>query len=256
MFLNHLDTRSLRLDTIIVLKRFVVVLPSANLGDVENTRTYGEACATAHALDLIGERWALLVIRELLLGPKRFTDLRTGLPNVSPNRLSRRLRELEDLGLVQRRKLAPPSGSWVYELTEWGGELEPVIAQLGRWGRRSPFRDLDAHISSDALMLALRGDFDPTAGDNLSAVYAIRFGEDHFVVRVADGRLDVQRGDVPEPDVAIDTDARTFAAVLTGRQDLKKAIRGGQFTLSGDPDTFSRLLDALPRPKPIAAPAS
>jgi alkyl sulfatase BDS1-like metallo-beta-lactamase superfamily hydrolase len=143
----------------------------------------------------------------------------------------------------------------VYELTEWGSELEPVIVHLGRWGRRSPFRDLDAHISSDSLMLALRGDFDPTAGDNLGAVYAIRFGEDHFVVRIADGRLDVQRGDVPEPDVAIDTDARTFAAVLTRRQDVKKAIRSGQFTLSGDPKTFARLLDALPRPEPAAAPA-
>lgn len=222
---------------------------------MENTRTYGEACATAHALDLIGERWALLVIRELLFGPKRFTDLRTGLPNVSPNRLSRRLRELEDLGLVQRRKLAPPSGSWVYELTDWGMELEPVIVQLGRWGRRSPFRDLDAHISSDALMLALRSDFDPTASDNLSAIYAIRFGEDHFVVRVVNGRLDVQRGDVPEPDTAIDTDVRTFAAVITRREGLKEAMRSGQFTMSGDPDTFDRLLDALPRPKPAATPS-
>jgi DNA-binding HxlR family transcriptional regulator len=222
---------------------------------VENTRTYGEACATAHALDLIGERWALLVVRELLFGPKRFTDLRTGLPGASPNRLARRLRELEGLGLVQRRKLAPPSGSRVYELTDWGRELEPVLVQLGRWGRRSPFRDLDAPISSDALMLALRDDFEPTASDDLNATYAIRFGEDHFIVRVADRRLDIQRGDLPQPDTAIDTDTKTFVALITKRQDLTEAVRTGQITMSGDPDTFERLLNALPRPQPAPTPS-
>ncbi|MDX6431886.1 MAG: hypothetical protein QOE54_4252 [Streptosporangiaceae bacterium] len=222
---------------------------------MENTRTYGEACATAHALDLIGERWALLVVRELLFGPKRFTDLRTGLPNAGPNRLSRRLRELEGLGLVRRRKLAPPSGSWVYELTDWGRELEPVLVHLGRWGRRSPFRDLDAHIGSDALMLALRDDFDPATSDDLNATYAIRFGEDHFGVRVADGRLDIERGDLLRPDATIDTDARTFVALMTKGQDLKEAMRTGQVTVSGDPDAFKRLLNALPRPEPAPTPS-
>jgi DNA-binding HxlR family transcriptional regulator len=222
---------------------------------VENTRTYGEACATAHALDLIGERWALLVVRELLFGPKRFTDLRGGLPNAGPNRLSRRLRELEGLGLVRRRKLAPPSGSWVYELTGWGRELEPVLVQLGRWGRRSPFRDLDAPISSDALMLALRDDFDPATSDDLNATYAIRFGEDRFVVRVADGHLDIKRGETLRPDTAIDTDTRTFVALFTKRQDLKEAVRTGQVALSGDPDAFERLLNALPRPIRASAPS-
>jgi DNA-binding HxlR family transcriptional regulator len=222
---------------------------------VESTRTYGEACATAHALDLIGERWAILVVRELLFGPKRFTDLRAGLPNASPNRLSRRLRELEGLGLVRRRKLAPPSGSWVYELTDWGRELEPVLVQLGRWGRRSPFRDLDAHIGSDALMLALRDDFDPAASGGLNATYAIRFGEDHFAVHVADGHLDIERGDPPRPDAAINTDARTFVALMTKRQGLKEAVRTGQITLSGDPEAFQRLLNALPRPETAPAPS-
>jgi DNA-binding HxlR family transcriptional regulator len=222
---------------------------------VEKTRTYGEACATAHALDLIGERWALLVVRELLFGPRRFTDLRAGLPNAGPNRLSHRLRELDQLGLVRRRKLAPPSGSWVYELTDWGRELEPVLIALGRWGRRSPFRDLDAHIGSAALMLALRDDFDPAAGDDLNATYAIRFGEDHFVVRVADGRLDIERGDLHRPDAAIDTDTTTFVTLITKRQDLSEAVRTGHITLTGDPDAFERLLDALPRPVPASVVA-
>src|SRR3977135_907512 len=98
------------------------------------TRTYGDQRGVARALDVVGERWALLVVRELLLGPKRFTDLRTGLPHLSADVLSQRLRELERAGVVRRRKLPPPAGSRVYELTEWGRDLEPVVLDLGRWG--------------------------------------------------------------------------------------------------------------------------
>src|SRR4051794_40586324 len=102
------------------------------------TRTYGDGCAIARALDVVGERWALLIVRELLLGPKRYTDLRRGLPNASPNVLSERLRELEQAGVVQRRKLPPPASSRVYELTEWGLDLEEVVQSLGSWASRSP----------------------------------------------------------------------------------------------------------------------
>src|SRR5215204_4140654 len=97
--------------------------PRARLLGMATMRTYDDGCAAAHALDLIGERWALLVVRELLLGPKRFTDLRAGLPNASPNVLAQRLRELEAAGIVRRRKLPPPAASRVYELTEWGQDL-------------------------------------------------------------------------------------------------------------------------------------
>src|SRR4051812_14168026 len=110
-------------------------------------RTYGDACGAAHALDLVGERWALLVVRELLLGPKRFTDLRTGIPNASPNVLARRLKERGATGLARRRKPPPPAASSVYELTEWGQELEPALQALGRFGARSPFRPLDGDLS-------------------------------------------------------------------------------------------------------------
>src|SRR5688572_21078405 len=99
-------------------------------------RSYEDGCAAAHALDIVGERWALLVVRELLLGPKRFTDLRTGLPGISPNVLASRLGELERTAVVRRRRLMPPAGSWVYELTPWGRELEPIILGLGHWGAR------------------------------------------------------------------------------------------------------------------------
>src|SRR5882757_1950655 len=109
-------------------------------------RSYQDPCGIARALDLVGERWALLVVRELLLGPKRFTDLRAGLPNVSPNVLSQRLHELEQAGVLLRHRLGPPVSSWVYDLTEWGHDLEPVLLHLGRWGRRSPLLDVDADV--------------------------------------------------------------------------------------------------------------
>src|ERR671933_478014 len=115
-------------------------------------RTYDDGCAAAHALDLVGERWALLVVRELLLGPKRFTDLRAGLPNASPNVLAQRLRELERAGVMRRRNLPPPAASRVYELTEWGEELEPVIIRLGGWGARSPSRPHEAKQGIDSLI--------------------------------------------------------------------------------------------------------
>src|SRR5919202_1684482 len=152
-------------------------------------RTYCDGCAAAHALDLVGERWALLVVRELLLGPKRFTDLRAGLPGVSPNVLAQRLRELERAGVVRRRKLPPPAASKVYELTEWGLELEPVIVRLGRWGARSPLRPLDAALGVDSLVLSFRTMFDPLAADGLTASYELRLGEDVFVAVVDDGRF-------------------------------------------------------------------
>src|SRR5919202_5111670 len=125
-------------------------------------RTYCDACAAAHALDLVGERWALLVVRELLLGPKRYTDLRAGLPNASPNVLSQRLDELERAGIGRRRKLRPPAGSRVYELTDWGRELEETVMSLGRWAARSPIGlPSDAPIGADSMILALRSRFDP-----------------------------------------------------------------------------------------------
>src|SRR5215204_3954481 len=163
-------------------------------------RTYCDGCAAAHALDLVGERWALLVVRELLLGPKRFTDLRAGLPNVSPNVLAQRLRELERAGVVWRRKLPPPAASRVYELTEWGLELEPVITQLGRWGARSPSRPRDAALGVDSLILSLRTMFDAGAAKGIEALYELRLGEEVFRAEIGEGRFEVVRGDAERPE--------------------------------------------------------
>src|SRR5215204_4849432 len=177
-------------------------------------RTYCDGCAAAHALDLIGERWALLVVRELLLGPKRFTDLRTGLPGVSPNVLAQRLRELERAGVVRRRKLPPPAASRVYELTDWGSELEPVIIQLGRWGARSPSRLRDAALGVDSLVLSLRTMFDPHAAEGLEASYEFRLGEARFRAVVDDGTFEIARGDDDRPDATIETNPTTLAALV------------------------------------------
>src|SRR3954462_7810726 len=139
-------------------------------------RPYGDRCGIARALDAVGERWALLVVRALMLGPKRFTDLRAGLPNVGPDVLAQRLRELEAAGVVRRRKLAPPSAARVYELTEWGRELEPVVLGLGRFGSRAPFPAGEAELGTDAFAIALKTVFDPAADPDLEATVELRVG--------------------------------------------------------------------------------
>jgi DNA-binding HxlR family transcriptional regulator/putative sterol carrier protein len=211
-------------------------------------RTYGESCAAAHALDLVGERWALLVVRELLLGPKRFTDLHRGMAHVNPRILSQRLRELEQVGVLHRRKLDPPAACWVYELTSWGAELESVLVQLGRWGRRSPLLDVDAPVTVDAVMLALRNRFDANANHGWSATFVLRFAHDRLSVHVAGGRIRIVREDTAEPDAIVETSPETFAALVTKRQNLSAAMGSGQLTLTGDTEAVQRLFDAIPKP--------
>jgi DNA-binding HxlR family transcriptional regulator len=217
-------------------------------------RTYCDACAAAHALDLVGERWALLVVRELLLGPKRFTDLRAGLPNASPNVLAQRLRELERAGIVRRRKLPPPAASRVYELTEWGEELEAVIISLGRWGARSPSRPRDAELGVDSLILSFRTMFDPRHAHGLRASYELRFGEERFYAVVADGRLEIERGSAQEPDATIETDVGTLAALVYEGSSLEEALRSGEIKIEGEREAVERFLGLFSLPEP-AAPA-
>jgi DNA-binding HxlR family transcriptional regulator/putative sterol carrier protein len=217
-------------------------------------RTYGDGCPIARALDLVGERWALLVVRELLLGPKRYTDLRRGLPNASPNVLSQRLGELERAGVLRRRKLPPPAGSRVYELTDWGRELEEIVVSLGRWGARSPTPPDDAPIvSADSIILALRARFDPGAAHGLRASYELRLGEDRFRIEVADDEIEVARGDANQADATIDTDPDTLDAVLWGGRPLADAQRSGTMTIDGNNGAVERFIRLFPMPEPAAA---
>ncbi len=220
-------------------------------------RTYGDGCSIARALDLIGERWALLVVRELLLGPKRYTDLRRGLPNASPNVLSQRLDELEQAGIVRRRKLPPPAAARVYELTDWGDQLEQTVISLGQWAAGSPAAVRDAPIrSGDSVILAMRGLFDPSSAHGLHATYQIRIGEDSFWIQVTDDQIHVARGDADHADATIDTDPDTLNAVLLEGQPLADAQQSGNITVDGDKAAVERLVRLFPIPGPAPVPGA
>ncbi len=214
-------------------------------------RSYGEACRFAYALDVVGERWALLVVRELLLGPKRFTDLRTGLPHASSNILSERLRDLEQSGVIQRRKLPPPAASTVYELTEWGRELEPVVTKLGAWGARSPVAPESQEIGPDSIVLALRSLFDPEVAGEVEGAYELRLGDERFHVEVADGEVDLGRGGTESPSASIAVvDAPTLGAILAGQLPLDEAIASGVAQIEGSKQAAKRFLRLFPMPEP------
>jgi DNA-binding HxlR family transcriptional regulator len=208
-------------------------------------RTYGDSCGIARALDLAGERWALLIVRELLFGPKRFTDLRDGLPNLSPDVLAGRLRELEANGIVRRRKLPPPAAARVYELTEWGAELEPVLLALGRFGSRTPLPDRPPPLSPDALAVAWKTMFDPEAAGDLDRSYHVRLGEHDFAIRVASGQIEIRRGETvpgPEPALTIETDTATLTKLLWHGGSIDEAITDGTLTLRGPKRELARFI--------------
>jgi DNA-binding HxlR family transcriptional regulator len=220
---------------------------------VASKRTYGEACRFAHALDVVGERWSLLVVRELLLGPKRFTDLRTGLSHASPNILAERLRDLEGSAVVRKRRLPPPAASTVYELTEWGRELEPIVTKLGAWGARSPIPPETQQIGPDSIVLALASLFDPEAAGDLEASYGLRVGEQSFGVEVAAGEVELTRGAPAEPAATITVpDAPALAAVLTAQLSLADALSSGVARLEGSKQSAKRFLRLFPMPEPCA----
>jgi DNA-binding HxlR family transcriptional regulator len=218
-------------------------------------RTYGDSCGIARALDIVGERWALLVARELLFGPKRFSDLRTGLPRIAPDVLAQRVRDLEEAGVVRRRTLPPPAASRVYELTEWGRELEQVLVALGRWGSRTPLPERPPALSSAAALVALETTIDPAAADGLSETYELRLGEEAFSVRVEDGRLAVTRGDAEAPAAIVETDTGTLAAVLWHGRPLRDAVAAGTLSVTGDPAAAERLVALFAAPVPVVTDA-
>lgn len=219
-------------------------------------RSYEDGCAAAHALDLIGERWALLVVRELVLGPKRFTDLRTGLPGISPNVLTQRLEELEAASIVRRRKLPPPASAWVYELTDWGRDIEPVIMALGRWGARSPILPLGTPIGIDALILSFRTMFSPQAAAGFEASLELRLGDDRFHAEIADSHMTLNRGTAPHPDAIIESDPNHLAAVVYGGRSLTEATRSGDLKVEGNKAVVKRFVGLFPMPEQAAEAGS
>ncbi|WP_235916094.1 winged helix-turn-helix transcriptional regulator [Antrihabitans cavernicola] len=216
-------------------------------------RSYNDGCGAAQALDLVGERWALLVVRELLLGPKRFTDLRSGLPGISPNVLSQRLDELEQSSIVRKRKLPPPVSAQVYDLTDWGRQLEIVLQDLGRWAAQSPTFDREACLGIDSLVMSFRTMFTPSAAVGVHASYELRVGDDVFHAEIDDGTFEIHRGSAAKPDAIIDTSPNVFAEIVydpTG--DLAAAVRDGTVVITGDPAAVERFTGYFTLPAPAA----
>lgn len=218
------------------------------------SRSYADACAAAHALDLVGERWALLVMRELMLGPKRFSDLRLSLPGISANVLTQRLEGLEGAGVLRHRTLAPPAAAKVYELTEWGYEAEPIFQTLGRWAARSPAHDPGLAFSTASLILSLRTMFDAGKGEGFKGRIGLRIGGDSFLVRVKKGRIQIVRGDLREADCVLSGEARVIAAAVYGGQTFDALEAAGGLTVTGERPVAAKFVRLFPLPEkaPVA----
>lgn len=212
----------------------------------EEKRRYDDACGLAHALELLGERWAMLVLRELAYGPRRFSELKTDLQGISANVLTQRLSELEARGLVRRVKLPPPASVQVYQATEWGLEAVPVIASLGKWAARSPHHNPNQPMSHVSLLMSLQTLLSPALANGLTARIGFRLGDADYVTTLHHGQLDVQRGEVVDCDVAFVGTSSEVAAVIHG---------GAPFDLirvEGDVTLGKRFVTLFPLPPKVA----
>jgi DNA-binding HxlR family transcriptional regulator len=218
---------------------------------VPTRRTYGDACGIARALDVVGERWALLVVRELLLGPQRFSDLRHALPNASSNLVSDRLHELEDRAVIHRRKLPPPANSWVYELTDWGRELEPIVLALGAWGIRVPLPAAPRTLSATSALLFLRGVIHPNPNAP-PTVFRLELDERVWTIEIVAGRVNVQPGEPTRVDVSVHTNPETLVALLEDSHALDGAVSDGNVVITGDTSALRRLLQTATSASPAA----
>jgi DNA-binding HxlR family transcriptional regulator len=209
---------------------------------VTKRRTYGQQCGIARGLDFVGERWAMLVIRDLILGPKRFTDLQESLPGIATNVLTQRLKQLEADGVVQRRKLPPPAASTVYELTEYGRELEPVLLAFGRWGARSLGPPTGDEVTRPEWFgVALKAFFTADAAEGVDATVALRFDDGALTLAIRDGRLDVSVGSPDQADLTLTAPAPAMLVAF-----LSGAAGPGGLAPDGDEALLARLPSIFP----------
>ncbi|MHA6693416.1 winged helix-turn-helix transcriptional regulator [Homoserinimonas sp. A520] len=211
-------------------------------------RSYSDACGLARALDLVGERWALLVIRELVVGSKRYTDLVVSLPGVSTNILSSRLSELEQAGIVARRKLPPPTPVSVYELTAWGKELEPAILALGRWGARTTLDLSTQSLSPASFVLSLRTNFSGTLAEGVQVRFGTRLDDQRFVGVIDHSGFAIEQDQQAPVDVEISGDPKSLAAVFYAGASLQAAVDAGSLTVSGDRKVLPQIVGCFPLP--------
>jgi DNA-binding HxlR family transcriptional regulator len=193
-------------------------------------RSYGQYCGIARALDLVGERWTLLVIRELLLGPLRYNDLLQGLPGIGTNLLAKRLKDLEEAGILERQVLPRPANVTVYALSRRGQRLESIVVELGRFGGHFLPRDPDdSDISPRVAATGLKMTFRPGKAEGVNATYALDLNEQHYTVTVAERQLMVRQGEPTDADLAISTTARSFLQLLSGAVTPRSALASDQF---------------------------
>jgi DNA-binding HxlR family transcriptional regulator len=208
-------------------------------------RGYGQFCGLAHAATLIGERWALLIIRDLLVGPRRFTDLRRGLPRIPTNVLSARLKELEAAGVVQRRVLPRPDGSVVYELTEYGQQLDDAVVALSRWGAQTMGEPAEDDVLTDASMvMALRTTFRPEGARGPRVGYEVHLGEVVIHAVTDHGTVVAGAGPLPDADLVIET-GPGLKSLMNGEVSPAAAIADGSVRVTGSPELLDRFVQAF-----------
>ncbi len=214
---------------------------------------YQDACGTAFAMEIVGERWSILIIRELMLGGRRFSDLRASLPGISAKVLTERLAGLEQQGVLARRKLPPPASSQVYELTEWGYLAEPAIQELGRWAARSPEHNPQLPLSPVSFMLSLRTMIDHAAARLIDVTVGVTVGGESFVAELRDGRMPVRRSEGPGPaDVWFSADEPLpLLRVFYGKRPLDEALADGSVGLAGDKPLAERFVALFALPEKV-----
>jgi DNA-binding HxlR family transcriptional regulator len=208
------------------------------------SRSYDQFCALAFALDVIGERWTLLIVRELLPGPRRFKDLMEGLPDISTNLLSERLKNLEQQNVIRRRALPPPAGSTVYELTPFGQDLEKAVLELGKWGSRllPPSLEGLALPSLGATSLAIKAFFHPEQSIGIHETYELHLDDEVLHVHFDDGDIRVQQGQTEKPDAVLHTATQVFIGLFAGQLQADAAVAAGLIRIEGDAEALERFL--------------
>jgi DNA-binding HxlR family transcriptional regulator len=215
-------------------------------------RRYDDACGTALALEFIGERWSLLIMRELVFGPRRFGEIRANLPGISANVLTQRLESLEEAGIVLRYRLPSPASIQVYDLTEWGRDAAPLMRAMGRWAARSPRHDRGLFMSAASAMMSLQALVDPERAASLAVTARFQFPGEDFVATVAGGEVRVRRGAMEAPDLAFTGDTLALRRTIYGKAPLLRDGAGGTLAFAGEAELARAFVDLFALPAKTA----